>query len=442
MTYLRSLVVFQFIIFFFIYYRESSHRLPYGILYASQLRQREQYFQIIPGTYALADCDGEGRLLNKFQVVQLKQCASGDSEYLCTCGLQDECSSEPTCIHATEAANLWPPPIDGDDADDEQEKPVLVQLSETYLALRYNEKYVVLTQSGKRIKCCTCHSGVTWCNHVQAYQKTALDNGFNPFTVQEESTFHAISQKQIQYPFTKSDRELYDTYESGTHFPSHLVPLASENKTCCHGNHYDIRSPQDQGWIINKKAIIVKKSVHIPCITYFRPTVGDCECQDMYDGREDLLLNLDNNTVYYYGWLADILHDTQETRYPLAAAFRSSNRTRNVCSMDETAQNGHWYNKLRKAYNVFIRLLDLDFPIIYECEECGEDVDTVIMDGIMMGSRKELMPHFQEDELLTKNIPECSIKDRVFVSTVQARKQLAKYAGFVKGKVQQPAKLT
>ena len=38
-----------------------------------------------------------------------------------------------------------------------------------------------------------------------------------------------------------------------------------------------------------------------------------------------------NGNLYAYSWLFDILHNTQETRYTLAAAFRFSNRTRKIC---------------------------------------------------------------------------------------------------------------
>ena len=134
-----------------------------------------------------------------------------------------------------------------------------------------------------------------------------------------------------------------------------------------------------------------------------------------------------------YNWLFDILHDTQETRYPLAAAFRSANRTRKVCGLKALLE--YQYTNLRLAYNAFIRLLDLNFPELFQCPERGPDVDCVIMDGIIMGCRQAVMPPAGDRSLDNlAQIPECSISDRVLIANVNSRRKLAKYASIVKGK--------
>ena len=58
-----------------------------------------------------------------------------------------------------------------------------------------------------------------------------------------------------------------------------------------------------------------------------------CKIIVTYDEAPDLLLNVDNKHLLSYTWLFDILHDIQETRFPLAAAFRSTKQTRKVCSL-------------------------------------------------------------------------------------------------------------
>ena len=165
---------------------------------------------------------------------------------------------------------------------------------------------------------------------------------------------------------------------------------------------------------------------------YYRPSLGDCNCRLTYDGRDDLLLNLDNNQLFSYVWLFDILHDSQETRYPLAAAFRSANRTRSACGMGPLGYP-HMYNCLRVAYNCFLRLLALNFESLFECHECGPDVDSVIMDGIMMGSRQDLLPAYDMPEPGLVEIPEMPKDERVFVSDTRARKLLAPYTSPKKG---------
>ena len=86
----------------------------------------------------------------------------------------------------------------------------------------------------------------------------------------------------------------------------------------------------------------------------------------------------------------NILSNTIETRYPLAAAFRSANRMRYMFGQE--ILKSHMRDKLRCAYNCFLRLLAIDFKSCFKCNHCGDNVDTIIMDGIAMGCPKDRMP--------------------------------------------------
>ena len=61
-------------------------------------------------------------------------------------------------------------------------------------------------------------------------------------------------------------------------------------------------------------------------------------------------------------------------------------------------------------------------------------MDCVIMDGIMMGSRQDLAPLYYSPSPPSTVIPECEMKDRVFLLNVAARKKLSAYAGLHRGR--------
>ena len=86
----------------------------------------------------------------------------------------------------------------------------------------------------------------------------------------------------------------------------------------------------------------------------------------------------------------------------------------------------HKMHHLRLSYNAFIRLLDLNFNDLFHCTVCGPDADVIVMDGIMMGCREELVREYDEVSApLEYIIEECSISDWVMISNTTSRKRLA-----------------
>jgi hypothetical protein len=391
------------------------------------------------GVFALADCNDKGSLNKKFVIVE----AITDSQvstYVCSCddvlrrskftaldeGRLNLCDSNAHCVHIEETIKLFSDSlstsVDNDDS--------IVRLTSKLLASYCDNTrtYGILTEGPRSMKCLTCNTKVTSCVHMRAYKNNAMDHGFDPSSRKVAEEFSCISSAPISYPLDDDDAHKFTMYATGSwQYPDHLVP-SDVSMTCEHGNGFDRRDPIEQQWILHKDAVIHTKLASIPCVTFYRPSLGDCSCYRSYDGASDLLLNLDNKHLFSYLWVYDILHDTQETRYPLAAAFRSANRTRTTCGLGPLG--AHCYNYLRVAYNCFLRLLDLDFTHLFDCDICGKDVDCVIMDGIMMGSRQDLVPNYDTSTpASTAVIPECSIADRVFLVNVASRKKLATYAG-------------
>ena len=158
---------------------------------------------------------------------------------------------------------------------------------------------------------------------------------------------------------------------------------------------------------------------------YFRPAVR-CECKQYYDGRSDLLLNVDNIHIFPYIWLLDILHNTQSNNFTLYGAITSVNYTRAVGSEDILTKNV--YQKLRIAYNCFVRRLEFDYPSLYQCDKCGPNPKRVGMDGLVMGGRKDLLPDIHDSELPTVVVQGSKIDQQVFVRNEKVRHLLNQYA--------------
>lgn len=90
------------------------------------------------------------------------------------------------------------------------------------------------------------------------------------------------------------------------------------------------------------------------CI-YYRPTLHKkCMCQLAYDGQNDLLFNLDDKHLFYYGLLFHIMHTMQHCQYSLKAAVSTDEMSRQRLG---TSKDSIPYHQMRKAYNAFIRYL-------------------------------------------------------------------------------------
>ena len=65
----------------------------------------------------------------------------------------------------------------------------------------------------------------------------------------------------------------------------------------------------------------------------------------------------------------------------------------------------------------------------------GTSPNTIIMDGIMMGCRQDLLPFLQEEEADVTQIIKGSLhSQRILISSASARRMLAKYVGLSKGR--------
>lgn len=199
----------------------------------------------------------------------------------------------------------------------------------------------------------------------------------------------------IPYPLPAHLRSLHDTHERGSYeFPHQLVPPYLPTVKCQHGHLFNPADPVQNGWITKKGAIIHKEAVKIADENrsiYYRPSLGSCDCKQAYDSQDDLLFNLDNRHLFYYGYLLQYLHLMLEGKNPLIAFLRASTRSFLVQSHTKPVS----IKLLRQAWNAFARLLCIDFVESFFCPICGPSPTTVICDGTLLDFQKDLMETFE-----------------------------------------------
>ena len=217
-----------------------------------------------------------------------------------------------------------------------------------------------------------------------------------------------------------------------------FVPT-KRSSLCSHSFNWDDRDPVEMGWIASTAVRIHKAHITInaddgePRYIYFRPTVGDCDCKLHYDGQEDLVFNLDNHHLVYYGVLFQYLFSVVHTGSPLVSLHRHFSATNSVMSNQEIIP----LSVLRKAWNAFARLLDIDYSNVFVCKHCGSNPDVIICDGTDVGMRKDLIPDITSAQSNAnsrgKVIKGSKHSDRTFIKSARCRQLVLKLAGEKQG---------
>ena len=83
------------------------------------------------------------------------------------------------------------------------------------------------------------------------------------------------------------------------------------------------------------------------------------------------------------------------------------------------------YHTISVAWNAFLRLMEINYPQCFSCPICRDTPDTVIIDGVTLGTVKELPPEsLPTDNTISQYVP---ISRRVWVSNPRVRKLLQNY---------------
>jgi len=395
------------------------------------LRGSKSWHLITKGVLAVATCDDRGDLRpQKWAVINLNdgvQDRDRCSQIDCT----NRGDNDTECIHVVACRRLYVPGAI-EDPNSPADPPIVFLEERLFAALSTDGGYGVLKRTGSMIKCITCYKYVTSCGHVTSYQRHAEEYGCDPEIRKVVDDPHVIISKElIDYPFVDvADRKLFLSRSCGKKIPVQLIPPFDPSKRCTHGNSFRDGDPVGSEWVQTADAVLWNSVCGRECCVYYRPSQGECGCRQPYDGRCDHILNINNKHLVLYYPLINILVSSSVTRYPLKAAWDIMFQTMSAISSGAVMS----YRILSQAYNAFIRLLNWNYSDLFRCSICGDDVECVVMDGVMMGSRKHLVPAFAPPPVATETIRECALEDRVYIRDASIRSRLAKYVGLVQGK--------
>ena len=389
--------------------------------YGRELRVKikTRFHKLRTGIYALPDCDEIGKLTIKYVIIEVEN-RNNLSTYKCSC-------ESDNCLHVNELKVL-PEPNCAFNEEIEEYTHTYLEGNLFGVYCKTDNSYSILSCTESMLKCLKCLSNVKHCKHVAFF----LDNGGYDYekvrNTRKATEFTSISTSSIPYHMDDPvDRENFKGYVKNVKsYPTELIPLFNESTKCSdHGNIFDK----------DKTIVMHEAQLHLPHDSekvpiHYRPAVG-CLCRQHYDGRYQLLLNVDNYHVFPYTWLFDILHNTQSNHYTLYGAVAAVNQTRAVSDMGRLTE--HTYKKLRYAYNCFVRRLEFNYSSAYRCEVCGPNPKRVGMDGLCMGGRKDLLPFTTVEELPNVEVKGSTIEQQVFVRKKEVRNQLKQYANLDKG---------
>ena len=260
------------------------------------------------------------------------------------------------------------------------------------------------------------------CEHVDALRLHFHIPEEPPFEVNPascETMFSIISKTKIPFPFQNIDRA---KVENGHGNIVKFLPPYDPNTVCTHGVLFNEHQPK----LITNKGTIHHDKRDITCEIYCRLSTGNCGCVLNYDGRDDHLINVDNIDIFTYSWLLRILFNIQDAQYTIWAAYNAANDLR-LMSAGGQLMKRSIYQKLRRAYNGFIRLLDMDYKGVYSCLLCGPEVPILICDGIMMGTRQKLAQPQGAVPIPDDQIHGSTLQERMFGLSTEIKTLLAKY---------------
>ncbi|XP_077987997.1 uncharacterized protein LOC144442507 [Glandiceps talaboti] len=453
--------------------------------YLYQLKRHKMTWELSSGdVYVVADCDpSSAKLKSQYCIVKRTLLFHNAENTLqtrlltCSCkmGMQNEERLQATrpssssdcnfrrfikdeesnyCLHAKAVNAIYTPhPVVTQQPLDESQIVVDQLTEDPFLAaVTINRDVHVLSvvhRNRARQLCCTsCRFGRSSCDHVEVYRTWSQQHSR---TIPEDdesaasstSTFSCMSYKPIPYSLPDEAKENFDQLRSGEiSIPPVLIPEMPADDgpyaLCCHGNKWDDGDAVEHKWCVGEATIYfesfslktTKGNIGSQNIkVFYRPSVGTCACKLYYDGRDDLLFNLNNKDIIHHSLLQSYLHLMCEGRNPLATFHRAYVKLHATYSTTVPLP----LHKLRIAWNGYSRLLSINYTDSFTCVKCGETPPVIICDGTSLGVNKVLLKQFlsEEDSTATDEYPAMvgsKHEDRVYIPHAKARKLLLKFA--------------
>ena len=168
----------------------------------------------------------------------------------------------------------------------------------------------------------------------------------------------------------------------------YLILPYDQSARCKHGNHFAAGVARDD-WLVVKGSkknppVLITINAIRQVNVYYRPTVGSCDCKQLYDGNEDAILNVCDNFLITHKLFLDFETMLQYNRITIngyVQAWNAACRLYVNCYTMSVKLFNH-------AYCCFVQLCKPRIEEnLFRCEKCEQAPrQTIVYDGIKMGS--------------------------------------------------------
>ena len=400
----------------------SIHSSLQEIYMSNIIAKRGRYIQVAMGVFGILDYNDDGSLKTKFVMVKRFYNEEDNSySHICSCNSYE-------CFHISAVRDIWNVASHGHLSNGDLENefqvnliPELLNVHSVYCADDNTYSVVKITKETFTCQLVHCKKPRS-CQHVEALKLHFHIPQEPPFDVNvtnDQTMFNIISNTKIKFPYEREDRV---KVISGNCNMLKLVPSFNSSTLCTHGFTF----AEFETKVYKQKATIHHESMDLTCEIHYRPSTGNCGCHQDYDGRTDHLINVDNRSLFPYEYLKRTLLNIQASRYTLWAAYKMGNDDRLFTGSGQVMPRSI-YQKFRRAYNGYLRLLDMDYKGMYLCQLCGPQISTLVCDGISIGTKEKLVRPHEAPPVPEEQIQGSTLKQRMFGLSKDIKTLLAKY---------------
>lgn len=143
-------------------------------------------------------------------------------------------------------------------------------------------------------------------------------------------------------------------------------------------------------WIQRADARLSSMAVTVPVTVYYRPCRAGCGQRLAYDGQEDAVFNLSNQSLFLYEAMFAYWDGMISSKLSFTAHHANMRKAHQRTQLEDMLPSRQ---VIRQALQCFLALLDIDYAS-FGCPCCNtlaHDQLVLIMDGTTLGSRKDLV---------------------------------------------------
>ena len=211
----------------------------------------------------------------------------------------------------------------------------------------------------------------------------------------EHQKCYGYNFKPIPFPI-KNNKEFQAKWLRRIHgyydFPESLVPDYVEGLTCTkHGHEYS--NCNDDLHQESPTLLLYSEMVERVFNTsvFSRPTIGQCNCRQQYDGTDILAWNVGQGRFIDFSILFSYLHKWHDSGLKIFAMWKSITNNAMFLGISCTLS----YGDLHRSICCFMNNLEMDWKRAFSCPTHGSSPAWIVSYGKNLGSLKRRVSHLK-----------------------------------------------